>query len=176
MAKKKERPGVMFYHDDWRIVRETVSKEELGFLTDAFLEYSETKTEPSEYPNADVKFVFRFLKGKVDRDMERYDAVCEEKREAGKRGRQVLPHASTCKEHPPNDSTCYDCYPTVTPYVTPSAKAEETVNITANESVTPISASHGNSRFETVQRGTDRCPPFTVKDDEFSFKDGELPF
>ena len=169
MAKKKERPGVMFYHDDWRIVRETVSKEELGFLTDAFLEYSETKTEPSEYPNADVKFVFRFLKGKVDRDMERYDAVCEEKRKAGKQGRQVLPHASTCNEHPPHDSTCRDCYPTVTPHVTPSAAAEGTVNINSNESVTPISASHGNSRFETVQRGTNSGASFSFEDDELPF-------
>lgn len=167
MAKKKERPGVMFYHDDWRIVRETVSKEELGFLADAFLEYSETKTEPREYPNADVKFVFRFLKGKVDRDMERYDTICEERREAGKQGRRVLPHASTCNDYPPHDSTCNDCHPNVTP--TAAATAEETVNITANESVTPISASHGNSKFETVQRGTNSGTSFSFEDDELPF-------
>ena len=161
MAKKKERPGIMFYHDDWKLAQKMLNDNDLGFLTRAVLEYSECGTLPNNFPNDKIEVAFGFISNKVLRDIENYDEVCQKRSIAGKAGRQVAPNASTC---------C-DCYPTVTQTVTPTAAAtaEETVNITANESVTPISASHGNSRFETVQRGTDRCPPFTVKDDELPF-------
>lgn len=163
MAKKKERPGIMFYHDDWRIAQKMLNNDELGFLTRVVLEYSENGTLPNDFPNDKVEATFGFISNKVLRDIENYNEVCQKRSIAGKAGRQVTPNANTCG----------DCYPTVTPSVTLTAEAtaEETVNIPANESVTPISASHGNSRFETVQRGKGGgLPlPFKVDDDELPF-------
>lgn len=120
MVRKKERPGIMLYHDDWSLPRGLLNNEELGFVIRAFLDLSETGEAPSEYPNEKVMGIFKFLAAKLAKDAERYEEICKARSEAGKIGRRQMVA---------NDTNSYPT-PNPTPILNPISNPIQTSAVT----------------------------------------------
>ncbi len=88
--KRSERPGIMFWFDDWLPLLK-LDDAKLATLFRACLLYAQDGTEP-DFAGTDL-VIFEMLAPKLDRDAERYEArsrsgeyaaYCREERKAGK--------------------------------------------------------------------------------------------
>lgn len=81
----KKRPGMMIYFDDWAAARDLTPEQ---FKRLFFALYDRAQENPTEALNDDpmVAFAYKMMQRSIDRDGERYDAIVERRREAGRRG------------------------------------------------------------------------------------------
>lgn len=93
---------------------DAMTDAEVGRLVRQIVEYGRTgNTE--KYLKGNEKYVFPLYKTQIDRDSERYAAVSQKRKEAGKAGaqanaskcQQMLANASKCQQTLANASKCY---------------------------------------------------------------------
>ena len=96
------KKGFLLYHD-YRKHLAMLTDEERGRLLMALLDYSESGVQP-ELSGASA-MAFSFISWQMDRDAERYEEVCEKRREAGKRGgRPSKPNGFSEEAKEPNET------------------------------------------------------------------------
>lgn len=84
------------YHN-YREKLKTLSDAQLGKLFRAMLNYSITGAEP-KLAGA-VKMAFQFIKVTMDEDKQKYNSICEKRKESGSiGGKQKVANASNCKQ------------------------------------------------------------------------------
>lgn len=77
------KPSFILYCDLWDTIK-YLDKKALGELTTIIFEYMiEGKTITPENP---LFFVFNPIKNTLDRDKEKYESICEKRKESGKKG------------------------------------------------------------------------------------------
>lgn len=81
MADTRERPGFMLYTEDARIWDEFLTDAELAQLFRAVVRYVDKGTEPDDLPKH-VFILYRTMRGKIERDRRKYDAMCERRQQA----------------------------------------------------------------------------------------------
>ena len=118
---RKKRPGLMLYFDDYASLRSSLSGEELVSVLDAMIRYAESGNIPDEEslsPAANI--CWRFMRPKIDRDVEKYDEVCEKRAGAAKKrwsscASSEKRDASVCKcIESTHDEHLHDFMPTTT--------------------------------------------------------------
>lgn len=77
----RERPGFMVYTEDARIWDEFLTDAELAQLFRAVVRYVDKGTEPDDLPKH-VFILYRTMRGKIERDRHKYDAMCERRQQA----------------------------------------------------------------------------------------------
>lgn len=82
MAKDNNKPSFIFYIDWWYMLQGQPDDVRLK-MYDAIFAYAFEGKEPEE---AIIKMAFSLVKGQIDRDMEKYLAKIEKRREAGRAG------------------------------------------------------------------------------------------
>lgn len=96
-SESKQRPGVMFYFDDFRPIADFLSDKQLGVLLRAVMNYAENGEWIAENCDSSVRFALNTMKPKIDRDAERYeDSIWQRKyavysRETRKQGKEPIP-------------------------------------------------------------------------------------
>lgn len=84
MAKKKIiKANFVLYHEDYEATRE-FTLEQKGQLWNAVFEYSIQGKVPELDPQLTV--AFRYIRGKLDRDLVKYQEVCARNAENGRKG------------------------------------------------------------------------------------------
>lgn len=73
----------VFYHD-WAELLKKLPTDEIGNITLALIEYSESGTVPELSPIADI--VFTAFKQAIDKDIEKWEATCQKNAENGRKG------------------------------------------------------------------------------------------
>lgn len=81
-------------YTEWGEQINKLSDEQAGLLIKSIFAYKDGKEVPSLDPMTEM--CFSFLKSTIDRDAEKYDEICEKRREAGKKGGQA--NGSKCKQ------------------------------------------------------------------------------
>lgn len=79
-----DRKGVFLWYEDAEQF-DLLTDEQLGQLIRALINYSKTGVRGT-FDDRVVAMAFSFLASRDDRDGARYEAVCEKRREAGKKG------------------------------------------------------------------------------------------
>lgn len=172
MAKK--RPGMMIYFADWDGVADLLTPEQFKRLFLAVMHASMGEAAESLDDDKTLVLAYRLIQGKMERDAEKYDAVCEKRRAAAGRrwGKDKTPEEMTESpskadepaendgetiESDANDAIAFQAMqtmPTVIPTVIP------TVNPTVISLPNPLSesggaAETGTERGETVPSAAD---------------------
>ncbi len=84
MAKKKTiKANFVLYHEDYEATRE-FTLEQTGQLWNAVFEYSIQGRIPKLDPQLTV--AFRYIRGKLDRDLVKYQETCARNAENGRKG------------------------------------------------------------------------------------------
>ena len=81
-------------YTEWGEQINKLSDEQAGLLIKSIFAYKDGKEVPSLDPMTEM--CFSVLKSTIDRDAEKYDEICEKRREAGKKGGQA--NGSKCKQ------------------------------------------------------------------------------
>lgn len=76
MAKKKKKPGVMFYFDFTPAVKK-LSTDEQAQLFIAILDYGENKVIP-EFQGG-LSIVWELIRPQIDRDSSKYEKTCRQR-------------------------------------------------------------------------------------------------
>ena len=82
-SEKRKITGVIFY-DTWRIPAEMLDAERFGELVKDFLLWAWDGEEPTKLGETQKMF-FNIAKKQAKTDFEKYDAIVEKRREAGKK-------------------------------------------------------------------------------------------
>lgn len=160
MAKK--RPGMMIYFADWDGIADLLTAEQFKRLFLALMHTSMGEEVDSLEDDKMLALTYRLLQDKLDRDVERYDEVCERRRAAAnKRWGNRTAAALQQNEVQVNANDANACFamqtmPTVnvTPTVTP------TVNVNPTLSPLPLSAdAQTPSGDATPEAETERKKP-----------------
>ena len=104
MAEKKS----FVIYKDWNNFFKLLSDEELGVMFRAIFNYALNDIEPN-FDNVGMMWVFSILKGHLDRDKEKYEVICEIRRENGRKG--GLRKQENLKQKIASDSKCYQKLP-----------------------------------------------------------------
>lgn len=78
------RKGLFIWYAD-AVQFELLTDEQLGQLVRGLLKYSECHDLP-KFEDPVVRLAFSFMAARDDRDLEKYEELCERRREAGKKG------------------------------------------------------------------------------------------
>ena len=106
----KQQPGVMLYFDI-RPCLARLTMDQQGQLFNAILNYGELGIEPDfDYM---LGIAWDFIKPRLERDKERYEDVCEKRRQA------VLSRWEQSRDDT-SEYKCIQTIPTATPTVTPA--------------------------------------------------------
>lgn len=79
-----DKKSFVLYIDYWQHL-ELLSLEERGELLTAIYDYVRTGTL-TEFDGSGLKMAFSFIRAQLDRDAEKYEAVCERNRTNGSKG------------------------------------------------------------------------------------------
>ena len=77
-----KRDNILFYKNWWETIK-TLPKEKQFETVMAIMDYAFNDVMPAD---AMVSFATAFIREKLDRDTSRYNAICEKRKEGGKRG------------------------------------------------------------------------------------------
>ena len=77
------KKSFLIYHDNWELF-ESMSNDEAGQLFKALMRYS-SNSEIIELP-PQLKYVFVLIKKQMDRDLEKYNSICERNQLNGLKG------------------------------------------------------------------------------------------
>lgn len=147
MAKK--RPGMMIYFADWDGVADLLTPEQFKRLFLAVMHASMGEATESLDDDKALALAYRLIQGKMERDAEKYDAVCERRRAAaGKRWSQKNGPALQQDEMQEDANACFamQTMPTVT--VNPTVNPTVTVNPTLSPQ--PLSANDQAQSSDTA--------------------------
>jgi hypothetical protein len=102
MAEKK---SFLLYIDNESIL-EPLSNNQLGELLRMLFKFAKTE-EQQESDDATVALAFRFLSAQMQRDFEKYESVCEKRKESGKKGGAPKGNQNA-KKQPKQANGCFD--------------------------------------------------------------------
>ena len=127
----KEKPGVMIYFETARAIK-NLDYEMNGRLFEAIMEYAEFGIVPEL--DGILAAVWPFIADKVDRDSDRYEAIREKRKEAGRKGGEA--RANNMKQPKANEASA-----TFDKQLKPTSSATET---TAPSASTTASATESS--------------------------------
>ena len=94
--QKVTKNSFIVYHN-YRDKLKSLTDAQIGKLFKAMLDYSITGNEPKL--SGVLKVAFQFIKVTMDEDKQKYDSICEKRREnASLGGKQKVANASNCKQ------------------------------------------------------------------------------
>ena len=94
-----ERQGFLFYHD-WITSLQKLPPDQAMHVLSALTEYSQTGERP-QMENLAEEIMCDLLANQIDRDKEKYQAVCERNQQNGKRGGRPNPKTDRFLKNPP---------------------------------------------------------------------------
>lgn len=79
-----EKQSTIFYHE-WLELFEDLSREEIGDITIAILEYEKNGEIPT-FSDRTMKAIWKTIRSTLDRNKQKYNEICEKRSAAGKKG------------------------------------------------------------------------------------------
>ena len=122
-----EMPGMMIYLDVWERLQRRLSHEQLGRLLAATLDVVGGRQPQPMDDDPMLELAFDMVSDLQLRDAERYRAIVEKRREAGRKGgRKTWQNA---EQRRANESKCEQNEPTPTPTPTPTPIPTPTLSL-----------------------------------------------
>lgn len=85
MALEKQRPGFMVYFEDWNMPRQILNAQDFKLFFDAVFEYADGGEIPKPFENHTLQVFFDTFMAKIQKDADRYQDICNKRREAAKK-------------------------------------------------------------------------------------------
>lgn len=126
-----EKKSFLIYRD-WNNFFKLLTDEELGVMFRAIFNYALNDIEPN-FDNVGMVWVFSILKGHLDRDKEKYEVICEIRRENGRKG--GLRKQENLKQKIASDSKCYQKLPNSSKLYQSVANLADNDNDNVNDNV-----------------------------------------